>query len=160
MVFELRALGASPGSATHIYGVTNLVWKLAIIVVIVATAVALFVGHAVTSSDIRHIADIHPGDAEGGTVTVHGTITQANDNRFVLQDSTGTAALTTCPVWYKRISLFPGDEVTVTGEVIRSHPGSSRSKITLSVYSIYRNGETITVREKPGKPPWATSPQP
>lgn len=130
-------------------------WKLFIVVFLVATAVAIVVEHAVTSSNVYTIANVRAADSEVGTVTIHGTVSYASDNTFAIQDGTGTAELVTCPTWYKRIYLFPGDEVTVIGEVLKSHSIPSKTNITISVYKILRNGKVLEVRDRPGKPPWA-----
>lgn len=137
--------------------VNTVLWKLLVVVALVTTSVAVAVVNAVTGTDIHTIAQVSSTPNQGGTVCIEGTITCANENRFELEDRTGSAALVTCPIWYKHISLYPGDVVTVIGQVMRSHPSSSNSEISISVYRILRNDEMIIVRDKPGRPPWAST---
>jgi len=136
--------------------VQRMLWQVLAVVLLVAAAVGVVVERAVTKTQIRTIADVRSSHAEGGTAALQGTITFAENNRFVLQDGTGRIELSTCPVWYKRISLHEGEHVTVVGQVMRNQSLSAESDFVLSVYKVYRGSEVLEVRRSPGKPPWAS----
>ncbi len=137
-----------------------LVWKVLVVVVVLAVATGVYVEHAMTSTQIRTIQDVRTSDTEGGTVVVRGKITYASENIFILDDGTGKAELSTCPTWYKRIPLYEGDHVTVVGQVMVNPPLNTKVDFALSVYKIIKGGETIEVRGRPGKPPWSSYPAP
>lgn len=137
-----------------------MLWKVLVVVLVLAAATGLYVEHALTSTQIRTISDVLASDTEGGTVVVKGTIVYASDNVFILDDGTGKVELSTCPTWYKRIPLLEGDKVTVIGQVMVNPPMNTKTDIALSVYKILRGSETIEVRGRPGKPPWAAYPAP
>lgn len=134
-----------------------MIWRILAAVLIVSAAVGVVVERAVTNTQIRTIADVRSSSkAEGGTVALRGVITFAEDNRFILDDTSGKVELSTCPVWYRRIELREGDRVTVIGQVMSNPSLSSRCDFVLSVYKVFRGGEVIQVRRRPGKPPWIT----
>jgi len=140
--------------------VGTLVWKIVVGVVLIATATGLYVGFAMSNTQIRTIHDVRTSNTAGGTVVIHGKVTYASDNLFVIDDGTGRAELSTCPSWYKRISLFTGDDVMVIGEVMVNPPVNTQTDFTLSAYKIIQHGRTIEVRGRPGKPPWTSCPAP
>ena len=134
-----------------------MLWKVLAILLVVTAGAVFFVERAMTSDEIRNIASIRTLDTQGGTVTVRGIVTYANENHIAIKDSTASADLVTCPVWYKRVSLFPGDEVTVTAQVLKQHSKAQNGDVVLGVYEVLCNGDEIEVRDKPGKPPWASA---
>ena len=129
-------------------------WRIPLAVILVALLACLVVQRAVMERQIWTIADIRAADTSGGTVVVKGRIIDASDNRFILDDGTGRAELSTCPSWYKHIDLSEGDMATVVGEAMKNPSMTARCDIVLSVYKIFADGETILVRRRPGKPPW------
>ncbi|HUV04223.1 MAG TPA: hypothetical protein VMX94_03870 [Armatimonadota bacterium] len=131
-----------------------MLWKVFATVLLVAVAVGIFVEHAVTNIQIRTIASARSGTTRGGAVALRGTITFAQDNRFILEDGTGRVELSTCPLWYRRVPLREGDCVTAVGEVMSNPSLHTRCDFVLSVYKVFRGGEVIQVRRGPGKPPW------
>lgn len=132
-----------------------MLWRALAITTLLAIAVGVFVEHTLTSVQIRTIASARSADVTGGTIAIEGTVTYAKNNRFVVQDSTGRAELTTCPLWYKRINLHEGDKVVVIGEVLSSPPLARKCDFVMSTYRIFRDKDIIEVRRGPGKPPWA-----
>ena len=46
------------------------------------------------------------------------------------------------------------DDITVSGQVMNSPSCLAKCDFMLSVFKIYRGGEIIEVRRRPGKPPW------
>ena len=130
-------------------------WRAIIILTLVALAVGIFVEHTLTDVQIRTIASARSADVQGGTVAIEGTIVYAKNNRFILQDDTGRAELTTCPLWYKRVNLHEGDKVIAVGEVLTNPPLSRNCDFVLSTYKVFRGREVIEIRRGPGKPPWA-----
>lgn len=131
-------------------------WKFFLIVLFLAVAVGIVVDHTVTDTQIRTISDARSSNTQGGTVVLQGIITYAEDNTFILDDGTGKAELSTCPVWYKRIDLRNGDYVTVVGQVMNNPSLSMNCNFVLSVYKVFRDREVIQVRIRPGKPPWSS----
>lgn len=129
------------------------VMRILLISIALAAAAGIVVERTFTNTQIRTIDDVR-SDVAGGTVAVRGTITYADENFFILDDGTGKAALSTCPVWYKRITLPRGEQVTVVGEAMRNPSLRSDCDVVLSVYKILRDDQVILVRRGPGKPPW------
>jgi hypothetical protein len=140
--------------------VKQLVWKVILVAIVLAVGTGFYVDHAMTDTQIRTIRDVHHSNTEGGTVIIAGRVTYASDNVFIIADDTGKAELSTCPMWYKRIMLHEGDEVTVIGQVMINPPLNTKADFALSVYKIIQDGGTIEVRGRPGKPPWASYPAP
>jgi hypothetical protein len=137
--------------------VVNVLWKIMVVVLLAAIAIGVVVERAVTSTQIKKVADIRSArDVEGGTVALKGVIVYAEENKFVLDDGTGRAELSTCPVWYKRLNLYEGDEIMAVGQVMSNPSLSMKCDFMLSVYKIYKGREMIQVRRGPGKPPWAS----
>lgn len=132
-----------------------MLWRTLAIVILLTIAVGVFVEHTLTNVQIRTIASARSADVTGGTVAIEGTVTYAKNNRFVVQDGTGRAELTTCPLWYKRINLHEGDKVVVVGEVLNNPPLARNCDFVMSTYKIFRDKDIIEVRRGPGKPPWA-----
>ena len=88
-------------------------------------------------------------------VTVEGTVVAVIDNTFVLEDSTGRLIVDTAPDWYMSIPVEAGDAITVVGGVQRRQDG----QLEMDAYRIRTDsGEVITIREGPGRPPWAGGP--
>lgn len=135
-------------------------WRFLVIALVVAAAVGILVQHTVMNSEVVTAAQVKAGGVRPGAVTLRGTITYANCNTFILNDGTGMVDLSTCPLWWKRIDLHQGDKVTVVGEAMRNPSFAVRSDFALSVYKIFKDGEVIVVRGRPGKPPWSAQPLP
>ena len=131
-------------------------WRILVIFLLVAVAVGVVVQYTVTDSELVTIAEIRASGYPRGAIALKGTIIYANDNRFILDDGTGKVELSTCPVWYKRIYLQPGDEVTVIGEAMKNLSFTMKSDFVVSVYKIFKDGDVILVRRRPGKPPWGS----
>ncbi len=131
-----------------------MIWKATTVGVIVTLAVAVLVQSTVTKTQIYRISDVKITDSLGGTVAVQGKITYAYNNVFMLQDGTGKIEVDTCPTWYKRVELFPGDHVVVVGQVANNPSIDSKINFVLNAFKIMKGKETIVVRGRPGKPPW------
>ena len=131
-------------------------WRILVIVLLVAIAVGIVVQHAVMDSEVVTIAKARAAGIRKGAITLKGKVTYANNNAFMLNDGTGTVELSTCPIWYKRIDLHEGDEVLVIGEPMRNPSFEMKCDFVLSVYRMFKDGETILVRRRPGKPPWTS----
>ena len=114
------------------------------------------VQHTVTDSETVTAAQVKHAGIRPGAITLKGTITYANNNTFILNDGTGKVELSTCPLWWKRVDVHEGDKVMVVGEPMRNPSLTMRSDFTLSVYKIFKDGEEIVVRGRPGKPPWSS----
>jgi uncharacterized protein YdeI (BOF family) len=90
---------------------------------------------------IRDLQRTAPG------LTVSGTVRSVVGNEFILDDGTGQLIVDAGPRWYHSVNLTEGEQVTVTGEY---------DDYDFDAYRITRaNGETITIREGSGPPPWA-----
>ena len=64
-----------------------MVYKILAVVFTIAIAIGMMVQHAMTNDQIRSIADVKAGDTKGGIVTLHGTVTMASGNRFLISDT-------------------------------------------------------------------------
>lgn len=83
-------------------------------------------------------------------LTISGTVGSVVGNDFTVSDGTGEIIVDAGPRWYHEITVTPGEQVTVVGEYDNGE---------LDAYSITRaNGEVITIRNGPGRPPWAGGP--
>lgn len=81
------------------------------------------------------------------TLTIAGTVRSVVGNEFILDDGTGQLIVDAGPSWYHSVNLSEGEQVTVVGEY---------DDYDFDAYRITRaNGETITIREGSGPPPWA-----
>ncbi|OIP72791.1 MAG: DNA-binding protein [Oscillatoriales cyanobacterium CG2_30_40_61] len=81
------------------------------------------------------------------TVTISGTVQSVVGNQFTLNDDTGEVIVDAGPRWYHTINVSPGEKLTVTGEYDDDN---------FDAFQITRaNGETIIIRNSPGRPPWA-----
>jgi uncharacterized protein YdeI (BOF family) len=81
------------------------------------------------------------------TLTIAGTVRSVVGNEFILDDGTGQLIVDAGPRWYHSVNLSEGEQVTVVGEY---------DDYDFDAYRITRaNGETITIREGSGPPPWA-----
>lgn len=133
-----------------------MVWKVLIVVLLVAIAVGIVVQHVVTETQTRTIAEVRSRRTTEGIVALQGTITFASANTFILDDGTGRVELSTCPIWFKRIDLQVGDHVIAIGEVMRNRSYATKSDFVLSTHKVLKGGAVIQVRGRPGKPPWAS----
>lgn len=101
--------------------------------------------NATAQTRIRDLQQAQPG------ITVSGRVTQVVGNDFLLDDGTGQIIVDAGPRWWKPISLTPGEQVTVRGEMERSGE--------FDAFSITRaNGSVINIRPAEGPPPWAGGP--
>jgi hypothetical protein len=82
-----------------------------------------------------------------GGVSISGTVRSVVGNDFVLEDGTGQVVIDAGPRWYRPLSFWPGERLTVTGEYDDGE---------FDAYTIRRaNGAIIEVRPASGPPPWA-----
>jgi uncharacterized protein YdeI (BOF family) len=80
-------------------------------------------------------------------LTVTGTVRSVVGNNFVLSDGTGQIIVDAGPRWYRPVNLSEGEKVSVVGEY---------DDYDFDAFQITRsNGEVITIRNGPGRPPWA-----
>jgi uncharacterized protein YdeI (BOF family) len=139
--------------------------KLALIAVL-AVAVALFaVGTAFAQAETAStpvgttIADILANPVRDQVVTLTGSITQlVEGNDFVLTDSTGSINVGGGPAWFHQLGLVVGQSVTVTGEVDLGRPGQATTTPEVDLFSVESEGQTNTIRQQGGRPPWAGGP--
>lgn len=83
-------------------------------------------------------------------ITISGTVGSVVGNNFTLDDGTGDIIVDAGPRWYQAITVTPGEQLTVVGEY---------SNDEFDAYRITRaSGEVITIRNGPGRPPWAGGP--
>lgn len=126
-------------------------------IVLLAIAIGVLAELTFTRTKVYTIA-AGPKESETNMITIRGKVTPIGANSFILRDPTGSAQLQTCPLWYKEINLTPGEEVTVTGEVLKEDTPAKGALYTLAVYKIERNHlPDIVLRTRPGKPPWTSS---
>jgi hypothetical protein len=118
---------------------------------LVAVSVVMF-GVPAFAAPISEIIASPVSDTE---VSITGTVTSVDGNDFVVSDGT-EIAVEAGPTWYQAIDVAVGDNVTVTGEVDTGKDGTKTAVI--EAFSITLDGSVITVREGPGKPPWAGGP--
>ncbi|WP_199520103.1 hypothetical protein [Fulvimarina endophytica] len=86
--------------------------------------------------------------AENAGTTIRGEVTDVFGNEFVLADDSGRVLVETGPSWYRSYDFKVGETLTVTGE-----PDDDNE---FDAYTIERpGGETITIRERGQRPPWA-----
>jgi uncharacterized protein YdeI (BOF family) len=105
------------------------------------------------------IAEILANPVRDQMVTLTGKITQVYDgNEFTLDDSTGTILVDGGPPWFQKVDLSTGQAVTITGEVDPGNPGSDSTKTEIDLFSFASEGQTTTLRESIGRPPWAGGP--
>lgn len=131
-----------------------MVWKIAVVIVLLVAGIAVLVQSTVTKTQIYKISNVKAADSLGGTVAVQGEITSANNNVFILEDGTGKLEVDTCPTWYKRVDLYPGDQVIVIGQVANNPSEKLKVNYILNAFKIIKDTQVITVRGRPGKPPW------
>lgn len=85
------------------------------------------------------------------STTLSGQVVSVVGNHFTLSDGSGQIIVDAGPVWWQRVNLSPGEQVTVTGELGRSGE--------FDAFSIRRaNGSVIEIRSPEGPPPWAGGP--
>jgi uncharacterized protein YdeI (BOF family) len=123
---------------------------------LVAVSVVMF-GVPAFAAPISEIIASPVSDTE---VSITGTVTSVDGNDFVVSDGT-EIAVEAGPTWYQAIDVAVGDNVTVTGEVDTGKDGTATPVIeAFSITITLADGTSteITVREEPGKPPWAGGP--
>ena len=139
--------------------------QLALIAVLVL-AVALFtVGTAYAQTEtpttpvVTTIADILANPVRDQVVTLTGEITQlVEGNDFVLTDNTGSITVDGGPAWFHQLGLAIGQSVTVTGEVDLGRPGQASTTPEIGLFSFELGGESTTIHQAGGPPPWAGGP--
>jgi uncharacterized protein YdeI (BOF family) len=136
------------------------------LIAIVALAVALFAfGTAFAQTGTSStpvettIADILANPMRDQFVTVTGEITQiVEGNDFILTDSTGSIRVDGGPAWFQQLKLVVGQSITVTGEVDLGRPGQASATPEIDLSSFESGGQTTTIRQAGGPPPWAGGP--
>jgi uncharacterized protein YdeI (BOF family) len=136
------------------------------LIAVVALAVALFAfgtafAQTGTSSTLVEttIADILANPVRDQVVTVTGEITQiVEGNDFILTDSTGSIRVDGGPAWFQQLKLVVGQSITVTGEVDLGRPGQASTTPEIDLSSFESGGQTTTIRQAGGPPPWAGGP--
>lgn len=113
------------------------------------TALLLTLGIGATFPALAQIVPIQSLRQQEG-LTIAGTVGSVVGNSFTLSDDTGEIIVDAGPRWYQEITVTPGEQVTVVGEYDNGE---------LDAHRITRaNGEVITIRNGPGRPPWAGGP--
>lgn len=83
-------------------------------------------------------------------ITISGEIRSVVGNEFILDDGTGQIIVDAGPMWYHQLGLQEGERVTVVGEY---------DDYDFDAFRITRGtGETISIRNAGGPPPWAGGP--
>jgi uncharacterized protein YdeI (BOF family) len=113
------------------------------------TAMLLTLGIGATFPALAEIIPIQSLRQQEG-ITISGTVGMVVGNSFMLSDGSGETIVDAGPRWYQDITVTPGEQVTVVGEYDNGDLDASR--ITRA------NGEVITIRNSPGRPPWAGGP--
>jgi uncharacterized protein YdeI (BOF family) len=132
--------------------------KKPMLITFLVLAVALFtVGTAFAQTGSTFtIADILANPVRDQAVTLTGEITQlVEGNDFVLTDSTGSITVDGGPAWFQQFGLTVGQSVTVTGEVDLGKPEEAATTPEIDMFSFESGGQTTTVRQAGGPPPWA-----
>jgi uncharacterized protein YdeI (BOF family) len=126
----------------------------AVVVATVGCLVGLMTGTAFAAvTEIGNVVS-DPTAYLDQTVTVSGTIDQVIEgNEFTLKDGTGTIKVEAGPSWYKDFGFYVGQSITITGEVDLGKDGTGAAEI--DVFTVEADGQTTTVREAGGPPPWA-----
>lgn len=113
------------------------------------TALLLTLGIGATFPALAEIVPIQSLRQQEGT-TIAGTVGSVVGNSFTLSDGSDEIIVDAGPRWYQDITVAPGEQVTVVGEYDND---------ALDAHRITRaNGEVITIRNGPGRLPWAGSP--
>ncbi|KPQ40411.1 MAG: DNA-binding protein [Phormidium sp.] len=80
-------------------------------------------------------------------ISISGTIRSVVGNDFILDDGTGQVIVDAGPQRWHQLNLQEGEQVTVIGEY---------SDYEFDAFQITRsNGDVLTIRQGPGRPPWA-----
>jgi hypothetical protein len=122
----------------------------------IGAAAALLAGMVTASLPLGSAVAIH--DLLAGqpalSVTLQGRIEVLRPNWFLLRDATGAIVLETCPTWYRRLPLRPGERISVQGEL--APRGCWRMGQPLFMVQRLRreDGTQIALRFGPGPPPW------
>jgi uncharacterized protein YdeI (BOF family) len=140
--------------------------KILALIAVLVLAVALFaVGTAFAQTETpttpveTTIADILSNPVRDQVVTLTGEITLlVEGNDFVLTDSTGNITIDGGPAWFHQLALSIGQSVIVTGEVDLGRLGQTSTTPEIDMFSFVSGGETTTVRQGGGPPPWAGGP--
>ncbi|WP_428012968.1 NirD/YgiW/YdeI family stress tolerance protein [Baaleninema sp.] len=111
----------------------------------------LFPSLSVARPNIRLVQNTSIGELQNREgITISGEIVawgEADENEFVLQDSSGQVVVDAGPRWWQNLNLNLGDTVTVQGEMDDGE---------FDAFSItYANGTTVFIRNPEGPPPWA-----
>jgi uncharacterized protein YdeI (BOF family) len=110
----------------------------------------------VLAASLSNIADVNATPVKDTEVTISGTVQSVDGNEYMVSDATGNITVEAGPRWYKAVDLTVGQNISVTGEVDTGKDGTKPAVI--EAFSITIDGSVITVREGPGKPPWAGGP--
>jgi uncharacterized protein YdeI (BOF family) len=144
---------ALAGAAVVVATVGCLVGLMAATALAADTTTTTGVGAAAAIS----IADIVANPVRDQVVSISGTIDQVIEgNEYVLKDDTGTIKIDGGPAWSKLLGFTVGQEVTITGEVDLGKDGTAAAEI--DIFTVEADGQTTTVREADGPPPWAGGP--
>jgi|DewCreStandDraft_5_1066085.scaffolds.fasta_scaffold15661_2 uncharacterized protein YdeI (BOF family) len=93
-------------------------------------------------------------------VAVRGRVGVRVGNAFLLEDGTGRVRVDAGPSWYHTVPVQEGETVTVAGEVDTGPPWAVGRTVGLDAYWIQReDGSVVTIRTRPGPPPWAGGPR-
>jgi hypothetical protein len=85
---------------------------------------------------------------------VQGWVEVRESNRFVLHDKTGAIRLETCPVWYLRLPLRPGERVRIEGELAPRVRWHADQPVFIVSRLRREHGAEIPLRYDDGPPPW------
>jgi uncharacterized protein YdeI (BOF family) len=124
-------------------------WKIAVVGALLGMTGTLFAAREPTAS-VREVLARQGSPA----VSVEGRVQVQQPNRFILRDRTGAIRLETCPVWYRFLSLRPGERVRVQGELTPRLRWRRNQPVFLVNRLRREDGTEIPLRFDAGPPPW------
>ncbi|MGB3309275.1 MAG: hypothetical protein WBG32_21605 [Nodosilinea sp.] len=113
------------------------------------TAALLTLGLGATFPAIAQKVPIH-ALSRPSSKSIAGTVGNVVGNNFILRDGTREIIVNADPRWYQKLTITPGEQVTVVGEYDNDE---------LNAHLITRaSGNVVTVRNGLGLSPWAGGP--
>ncbi|MGG6241403.1 DNA-binding protein [Nodosilinea sp. AN01ver1] len=111
------------------------------------TAALLTLGLGATFPAIAQIVPIHSLSRPSSTA-IAGTVGSVVGNNFILSDGTSQIIVNAGPRWHKKLTIAPGEQVTVVGEYDNDE---------LKAHCITRaSGEVVTIGNGLSRAPWGS----
>jgi uncharacterized protein YdeI (BOF family) len=132
---------------------------LALAISVLAFGTAMAQNNTLQTPVSATIAEILANPVRDQAVTLSGQVTQVIEgNDFLLDDGTGSIRVDGGPFWHHQLGLTAGQSVTISGEVDLGRPGSEAATPQIDLFFFEADGQTMTVRDAGGPPPWAGGP--